>query len=392
MRVNQNYLKDKAIVYSQVITQNTAKKIVQEANPKGVNMDNIDQFLEEMEPLPMGDGKTSEAPGRDFKMGGAGFGLGNIDFTADAITLFQYKRDGRTHQIRALLDYLNVQYMAMEVNPYSKFELINCPAEYRSAPLIRVDNSQKRTEARAQIAAALISLLPENLRHQLYGADLPQVVERVKFMLAKFDPVKQEQMKKKLDSYLSQLDPDYGVQYFTRDNLGGLVDYLRQAKKLVGHRFISEKALDRCQWINKKYRPMLFLNTCKSFSRTCELASYTAKIHNWPPHKQEALHTWISLYLRFMMKYRLRRQLNVKGFVKHDLYDQVDEWIESFEGNRFHGGATPDIADVMFYGATVAYDGLDVWKEIESKTNLTPWLLRMKEEVGDSACKLEMAV
>merc|ERR1712045_940161 len=100
---------------------------------------------------------------------------------------------------------------------------------------------------------------------------------------------------------------------------------------MVGRRFISEEALDMVQWVNKKYRPMIFLNTCKSFSRSCQLFQYPHRIHQYSKWKQEYLHHWGAVYLRFVL---------------HDMYDFVDTWLESFKGKRFHGGNTPDIADV----------------------------------------------
>merc|ERR1719499_213786 len=291
-----------------------------------------------------------------------------------------------------MFDFFNIPYIVMEVNPQTKKELINFPSEMRHVPLVRIDDTKKRVEAQARAAAALTKVLPKELRNRIGAdADLSKVVEQVKFLSAKFAPEKKAELSKKLDMYLKELDPEYGVTYFGRDNLGGLVDWLRAKNAFSGRRFISEQALDMTQWINKKYRPMVFLNTCKSFSRSCELFSYQHRIPQYPRYKQELLHHWGSIYLRWVIKYRLRRQLNVKGFVNHDMYDFVDTWLESFKGKRFHGGSTPDIADVMLYGATVAYEGLDVWKELLTKTDIEPWLIRMRDEIGTSSCKMEMA-
>jgi len=383
LRVHKEYFADKAVIYKQDISRKTFKKLVTEARPEGVDLDKLDELIESMETGPMA--QAYREAQSDYR--------GNIDFKADALYLFQYKRCGRTHQIRALLDFFNVQYIAVEVSPHTNKELENFKGELRQVPLVRVENTKMRQEARAKITASLRSLLPEKMRESIpHGASLPEVVEKVKFLVAKFSPDQREELNRKLDEFIKELDPEYGIQYFSRDNLGGLVDWLREHRFLSGRRFISDSALERVQWINRRWRPMVFLNTCKSFNRSCEFFTYVHKIPQYSKWRKELLHHWGPLYFRFVLKYRLRSFLNVKGFVKYDLWDYVDEWLESFEGQRFHGGNTPDIADVMFYGATVAYQDLDVWRELLQKTSIEPWLLRMEEEIGPTSCKMEMAI
>merc|ERR1719412_810669 len=90
MRVSQDYLRDKAIIYSQDVSRKTARKIIEEARPEGVNMDKLDELLDSMTTGPVGIGY--DRLNQELRKG-------NIDFKADFLYLFQFKHCGRCRQI-----------------------------------------------------------------------------------------------------------------------------------------------------------------------------------------------------------------------------------------------------------------------------------------------------
>ena len=59
-------------------------------------------------------------------------------------------------------------------------------------------------------------------------------------------------------------------------------------------------------------------------------------------------------------------------------------------GKPFHGGKSPDVLDLLVYGAIRGCQGLDVYNFLFRKRemeNLQKWYTQMQDEVGRSACK-----
>ena len=48
----------------------------------------------------------------------------------------------------------------------------------------------------------------------------------------------------------------------------------------------------------------------------------------------------------------------------------------------YHGGATPDMADLMTFGALRTFDHLPMFKEIKNNAKINDWFDAMTDQVG----------
>ena len=67
------------------------------------------------------------------------------------------------------------------------------------------------------------------------------------------------------------------------------------------------------------------------------------------------------------------------------LYNAIGEWIEEVGEKEFHGGSSPDMADLAVFGVLRSVEGLDTFDDAMGNTSLGGWYGRMRTAVGPSS-------
>jgi len=84
--------------------------------------------------------------------------------------------------------------------------------------------------------------------------------------------------------------------------------------------------------------------------------------------------------------FSLKQQYGIIEGREYDmLFDTIQEWTE-VTGGSFHGGSSPDMADLTAFGVFRTFESLDIFDRILRDTDIGPWYDAMTTKVGEHTC------
>eukprot|EP01084_Bolivina_argentea_P151134 263827_1 len=357
-----------------------------------------------------------------------------IDWKNYDISFYQYYHDPRSSQFRILMDYFNMPYNCIEVTPFKKieFSVTLLPEEHHHAPLLLMTHRTKVKETIDTFKKQAVQYIPNGYRHEaLQIANITTFKERINDYINKYDgktPEEKDSYKEKVHELYEHYDTICNERYnkfFHHDDFyTSFVPFIESNLSNDQHRriFNDKCDSDKILFYTSKYVWTLQACTAKSFHSCFQLMSYVKmfrKLRKWSRFMIERTHLIAAIKLRVLRKRKYCKKaqtgnqpkgaamkltyeflqtfnvdmpdLNNKGKIPKpkDINDDNDNTKAdiSLIGKPFHGGRSPDILDLLVYGALRGTQGLDVYTFLFRKaTQIEDWYTRMQDEVGKSSC------
>lgn len=78
----------------------------------------------------------------------------------------------------------------------------------------------------------------------------------------------------------------------------------------------------------------------------------------------------------FLISKRLKKLRNLSDDVRGEFYEVCNKWTNELEAlkAKFHGGNTPDLADLAVFGALNSIEGCQTFTDIMDNTKISKWL------------------
>ncbi|KEP63400.1 UNVERIFIED_CONTAM: prostaglandin-E synthase [Hammondia hammondi] len=263
-----------------------------------------------------------------------------------SVYLLQFESCPFCRKVRACLDFLNVPYTLVEVEPLLKKELK--PFGYSKVPLLVIARSSSPTSSSsAEAAAQLAEWAAED-------AGKP-VEERRLFALADSKAIVHALMETRGNSAVPQ---------------GAENRRQREVQWLV--------------WTDQVLVQLIVMNVYRTMQESLETFSYLLT-HPSFSYFQQLSGRWTgSVVMRLVAGQRKQRY--AVDDVRQALYEALDDFRRAFEetGSPFFGGAEPDEVDLAVFGILNSTEGCSVEKDILQNSSIVPWLTRMRQTVGPS--------
>ena len=245
-----------------------------------------------------------------------------------SVILYQYEVCPFCCKVKAFLDYHNISYRTVEVNPLSKAEIKW--SEYKKVPIILLDGSVQMNNS-----SSIISQL---------ASDVESVAHNKK--------------SKKNWLPLKQTSND-------KTSSSDIVMWRR--------------------WVDEKFVRAITVNIYRNAKESFQTFDYITEHGNfsWPQRQAARI---VGATMMWGISSRLKKKYDIHGDVREALYQLAEEWVAGLGDRPFMGqGDEPSLADIEAFGVMRSIVGTDTFMDLQHNTSIGPWYERMMKQVGDSS-------
>jgi microsomal prostaglandin-E synthase 2 len=255
-----------------------------------------------------------------------------------SIVLYQYEVCPFCCKVKAFLDYHNLPYRVVEVNPLTKAELKW--SAYKKVPVALLDGREQLNDS-----SAIVSRL---------AAEVAAAGE--------------QQQRGKAARRRGGWLPFGG---------GGA-----GAGPAAGASAEEEERWRR--WVDERLVRVITVNIYRSARESFQTFDYIAEHGNFGRVQREAARV-VGATTMWALSRRLRKKYGVEGDVREALRGCAADWVGALGGRPFLGGAAPNLADLSVFGVVRSVVGTDTFMDLMHETQIGPWYERMMAAVGEPA-------
>lgn len=235
------------------------------------------------------------------------------------IVIYQYDICPFCNKVKAVMDYLKIPYTTIEVDPVSKTQLKTLPVAYKLVPASLINGDQVNDSK--VILSTVLQLATEN--NLITPAQIKQ---------------------------------------------------LQQGDKG------AESVSKWLEWSDKQLAVLIFPNITATLSESLQAFGYIQHVKEWSVLQRAYLHFAGGLAMK-LANGKIKKKYNI---VDHRavLYEAVGQWVIEVGTNDFHGGSSPDLADLAVFGVMRAVHHTTTHEEMLKNTKVSGWYNKMSTLLG----------
>jgi len=123
-------------------------------------------------------------------------------------------------------------------------------------------------------------------------------------------------------------------------------------------------------------------NVYRTSAEALETFEWFSKAGEWDtnfPRWERNLMVYTGATAMYLISKRLKKRHNLSDDVRKHMYEACNKWNKSIKSGPFHGGKTPDLADLAVFGALNSFEGCQAFTDTLDNTKIAPWFEAMKE-------------
>eukprot|EP01023_Acetabularia_acetabulum_P057860 TRINITY_DN6755_c1_g1_i1.p1 TRINITY_DN6755_c1_g1~~TRINITY_DN6755_c1_g1_i1.p1 ORF type:complete len:357 (+),score=75.23 TRINITY_DN6755_c1_g1_i1:444-1514(+) len=253
-------------------------------------------------------------------------------------TLYQYQICPFCNKVRAFLDYHNIPYKIVEVNPVTKSELKW--SEYKKVPVLVMDEEQVN--------------------------DSNGIISRLNAEIVAQNPP-QKSSKGSVAGFFSRSQ--------AQDNQPSEAEKFEEEKKWR-------------QWVDSRLVRVITANIYRTIGESWQTFSYITDSGNFSWYQRTGAR-YFGTGLMYSVGRNMPKKYNIQGDLRENLYNDANEFVRAMGDREFLGGSQPNLADLAVFGVIRAITGTDTFNDLMKNSDILPWYDRMRLLVGDSAAIVE---
>ncbi|XP_064395384.1 prostaglandin E synthase 2-like [Halichondria panicea] len=257
-----------------------------------------------------------------------------------SLTLYQYATCPYCCKTRAFLDYYQVPYTVVEVNPLFRKETKF--SEYKKVPFVTGGGVQVNDST--LIVSSVRSAMVNN------GLSISQALDF--YPLVPYTDSKGKTQEDRANKYFIMF-PDGGS------------DSLSLAQR--------REEREWREWVDNKLVHILPSNIYRTFSESITSFDYISSVGNFSRFERVAT-KYIGAVSMFLISKKLKKRYHLKEDVRESLYDACSEWLAAVGDRRFMGGDSPNLADLAVYGVLSSTEGMGpTFVDVMAHTKIETW-------------------
>lgn len=273
------------------------------------------------------------------------------------LTLFQYTTCPFCCKVRAFLDYYGISYDIIEVNPVFRQQMKW--TDYKKVPILLVKHGNKYLQLNDS------SMIISALTSYLLDKDVGLVEIANNFPAISFVDDDGKTKKEILNRYFLMYHGNIPAGR-TKENIVEERKWRKWADDVLVHTLspnvyrTTEEALQAFNW----------------FSEVGEWRS------NFSALEMQTV-IYVGAFAMWLIGKRLKRRHRLKEDVRQSLYEETGIWLRQVKksGGPFHGGQSPNLADLAVYGVLNSIEGCDAFRDLLLNTSLGKWYSAMSQQV-----------
>ncbi|CAL0318976.1 unnamed protein product [Lupinus luteus] len=243
-------------------------------------------------------------------------------FNPKEVVLFQYEACPFCNKVKAFLDYYDLPYKVVEVNPMNKKEIKW--SDYKKVPILTVDGEQL--------------------------VDSSDIINKL----------------------VLKIHPDYDLN----------ADEEKKWREYVAYYpFILNSSL--FWWVDNHLVHVLSPNIYRTVAEALESFEYITTKGNFSLYERLVAKYGGAAAMYFVSK-KLKKRHNITD-ERAALYGAAEQWVDALNGRKFLGGLNPNLADLAVFGVLRPIRHLKSGKDMVEHTRIGKWFSEMECAVGQSS-------
>ncbi|XP_069842611.1 prostaglandin E synthase 2 isoform X1 [Dendropsophus ebraccatus] len=270
------------------------------------------------------------------------------------LTLYQYKTCPFCSKVRAFLDYHQLPYEIVEVNPVLRKEIKF--SSYRKVPIL---------------IAGVDSTLQMN--------DSSVIISAMKTFL-----VSRKSLEEIVTYYPGiQVTNDKGKEVTEYQNRYWLMLDEQETKQLYQSKESQKEEIKWRRWADEWLVHLISPNVYRTPGEALASFDYIVREGNFGS-VEGIFAKYVGATAMFFIGKRLKSRHNLQDDVRQDLYKAANTWVAAVGKNRtFLGGSQPNLADLAVYGILRVMEGLQSFDDMMANTKIKPWYQRMTKAIQE---------
>ncbi|XP_044161574.1 prostaglandin E synthase 2 [Bufo gargarizans] len=268
------------------------------------------------------------------------------------LTLYQYKTCPFCSKVRAFLDYHQLPYEIVEVNPVLRKEIKF--SSYRKVPILLADaGSSLQLNDSSVIISAIKTFL-------ISRKSLEEIVS--------YYPV-------------IKVTNEKGKEVTEYQNRYWLMLNEEETQRLYESKELQKEERKWRQWTDDWLVHLISPNVYRTPGEALASFDYIVREGNFGS-VEGIFAKYVGATAMFFIGKRLKSRHNLQDDVRQDLYKAANTWVAAVGKHRkFLGGSQPNLADLAVYGVLRVMEGLQSFDDMMANTKIKPWYQRMTKAV-----------
>eukprot|EP00940_MAST-03C_sp_MAST-3C-sp2_P002895 g2895.t1 len=247
-------------------------------------------------------------------------------------TLYQYRICPYCNKVRALFDYLNIPYHAIEVNPLDKKEM----------------KSLRDAEGKSSYKTVPVAV-SETQEDEIVIGDSAEIY---KYVASDTGMLRTEGTKK------------------------------NRAQSIATNRDVEWES-----WVDERLAVLLFPNISRTFGESLRAFDYVHAVPSFSTTTQYKSRIVGAFAMWAFARPKVKRKHGIEN-ERGALRDALDTFgTSALDGASFVGGNKPSFADISAFGCLRAIENMPAFDEVMAmNADVSAWYRRMQSAVGESAC------
>ena len=244
-----------------------------------------------------------------------------------SIVLYQYEVCPFCCKVKAFLDFHNIPYRVVEVDPLGKSELKW--SDYKKVPVVLLDDTRQVNNS-----SSIISQLSVDL--QASGGS--KEIEKRSWGASKSKKSLQE----------------------------------------------NEKKDERWRrWVDEKLVKTITVNIYRNARESFQTFDYITEHGNFGWVQKHAARV-VGATMMWSLSNRLKKKYGIEGDVRDALNGLTEDWVRGLDGRPFMGGDRPSLADIEAFGVIRSIVGTDTFNDLQHNASdaFRSWWAEMLDRVG----------
>ncbi|KAL4578989.1 hypothetical protein LXL04_015124 [Taraxacum kok-saghyz] len=246
----------------------------------------------------------------------------NTNYSPKDVVLYQYQACPFCNKVKAFLEYHDIPYKIVEVNPMNKKEIKW--SDYRKVPILMVDGEQM--------------------------VDSSDIIDKM-FQKMHPDSVSEDEETKKWRGY------DLFLNFY----------------------FNSVCFDDNGMWVDNHLVHVLSPNIYRSPSEALESFDYITTHGNFSLGERVVAKYGGAAAMYFVSK-KLKKRHNISD-ERGALYEAANTWVDALNGRQYLGGSEPNLGDLAVFGVLRPIRYLTSGKDMVENTRIGEWFTRMENQM-----------
>lgn len=126
-------------------------------------------------------------------------------------------------------------------------------------------------------------------------------------------------------------------------------------------------------WTDEHLIHLISPNVYRTKSEALETFEWFSEAGEWDtnfPRWERNLMVYTGAAAMYLISKRLKKRHNLSDDVRDHMYNACNKWVQSIEGSQYHGGKTPDLADMAVFGALNSFEGCQAFADTLANTNI----------------------